>query len=321
MKAVVYRQFGSPDVLQVEEIQKPTPKPDEVLVKIEAASVNAADWHLLRAEPFIIRFAGFGFLKPKHTILGSDIAGRVEAVGENVTSFKPGDEVFGDISGCGLGGFAEYVCTCADMLTLKPEGISFEEAAAVPLAAVTALHGLRDFCNIGEGKKVLINGASGGVGSFAVQIAKAYGAEVTGVCSTRKMEMVRSIGADHIIDHTKEDFTKNGQQYDIIFDTAAHHSMFDYKRSLNEGGTYLMVGGDKFLQALILGPSISLVGDKKLGTMTNTPNRKDLEIVRQMIEEGKIKPVIDRTFSLDQTADAIRYLEDGHAQGKVIIKA
>ena len=215
MKAIIYTKYGSPDVLQFKDVEKPTPKDNEVLVKIFAASVNAADWHLLRADPILARFAT-GLLKPKNTILGSDIAGRVEAVGSNVKQFKPGDDVFGDISGCGWGGFAEYVCVIETALALKPTNLTFEQAAAVPMAAVTALQGLRDKGQIQAKQKVLINGASGGVGTFAVQIAKAFGAEVTGVCSTRNMDMVRSIGADHVIDYTREDFTKNGQQYDLI---------------------------------------------------------------------------------------------------------
>jgi NADPH:quinone reductase-like Zn-dependent oxidoreductase len=231
MKAIVNTTYGSPDVLQFKDVEKPSPTDNEVLIKVLAASVNAADLHLLRADPFLIRFMS-GLLKPKTTILGADIAGRVEAVGKNVTQFKPGDEVFGDISGCGWGGFAEYVCASEDALALKPTNLSFEEAAAVPMAAVTALQGLRNKGQIQPGQKVLINGASGGVGTFAVQIAKSFGAEVTGVSSTRNVDMARSIGADHVIDYTQADFTKNGQQYDLILAANGDRSISEYKRAL-----------------------------------------------------------------------------------------
>src|SRR3989440_10404101 len=230
MKAIVYTEYGSPDVLQFKEVEKPTPKDNEVLVKVHATSVNAGDWHLLRAKPFLMRLMGYGLLKPKHTILGSDIAGRVEAVGRNVKQFQSGDEVFGNTAKYGFGGFAEYVSVPENALVLKPTNISFEEAAAVPQAAVVALQGLRDKGRIQSGQKVLIHGAGGGVGTFAVQIAKAFGAEVTGVDSTRKLDMLRSIGADHVIDYTQEDFTKSGQRYDLILDVVASQSIFDYKR-------------------------------------------------------------------------------------------
>ncbi len=241
MKAVVYTKYGPPDVLQLKEVEKPTPNDDEVLIKVRAASVNPLDWHLMRAEPFLARLE-VGFLKPKNKILGADIAGRVEAVGRNVKQFQLGDEVFGEIFENGLGGFAEYVSVPESALALKPANISFEAAAAVPIAALTALQGLRDKGEIQSGQKVLINGASGGVGTFAVQIAKSFGAEVTGVCSTRNLEMVRSIGSDQVIDYTQEDFTKNGQRYDLILDVAAYHSIFDYKRALSPEGIYVMVG-------------------------------------------------------------------------------
>ena len=240
MKAIVYTHYGPPEVLKLEDVQKPVPQDDEVLVKVHAASANAADWHLMRGQPFLMRLMGFGLLKPKNTILGSDIAGRVEAVGRNVKQFQPGDEVFGNIQG----GFAEYVCAREDALVLKPANISFEEAAAVPLAALTALHGIRDKGQIKPGQKVLINGASGGVGTFAVQIAKYFWAEVTAVCSTEKMEMARSIGADHVIDYTQEDFTKSGWHYDLILGVNGFRSIFDYKRALSPRGIYVMAGGN-----------------------------------------------------------------------------
>src|SRR2546423_8499861 len=243
MKAIVYTQYGSPDVLQFKEVARPTPQDNEVLVKVHAASVNAAELHFLKADPFLMRFMGFGLLKPKHTILGAAMAGRVEAVGRNVTQFQPGDEVFGDLTKCGWGAFAEYVCAREDALALKPANVTFEQAAAVPLAAVTALQGLRAKGQIQPGQQVLIYGASGGVGTFAVQLAKSFGAQVTGVCSTRNVDMVRSIGADHVIDYTQEDFTKNGQRYDLIFAVNGYHSLADYKRALNPGGAYVFIGG------------------------------------------------------------------------------
>ncbi|MEJ7631884.1 MAG: NAD(P)-dependent alcohol dehydrogenase [Rubrobacteraceae bacterium] len=321
MKAIVSTKYGSPDILNFEEVRNPTPKDDEVLVEVHAASTNAADWHTLRADPFLVRLMGFGLLKPKNKILGADIAGRVEAVGRNVTQFQPGDEVFGDLSGCGFGGFAEYVCASEDALALKPANISFKEAAAVPLAAVTALQGLRDKGHIQPGQKVLINGASGGVGTFAVQIAKSFGAEVTGVCSTSKMDMVRSIGADHVIDYTQEDFTKNGQQYDLILAANGYHPISDYKRALSPNGTYVMTGGSgaQMFQAVTLGPIMSMTGSKKMGNSMAKPNKEDLVFMKELLEDGKITLVIDRTYSLSETPEAIRYLEEGHATGKVVI--
>src|SRR5436305_6953001 len=243
MKAIVNTHYGSPDVLQLKEVERPTPKDNEVLVKVHAASVNAAEWHLLRGKPFLMRLMGFGLLKPKNTILGAAMAGRVEAVGRNVKQLQPGDEIFGDVSKCGWGAFAEYVCAREDALALKPANVTFEEAAAVPLAAVTALLGLRAKGQIQPGQQVLIHGAGGGVGTFAVQIAKAFGAEVTGVCSTRNVDMVRSLGADQVIDYTQEDFTKNGQRYDFIFAVNGYHSISDYKRALNAKGVYVFIGG------------------------------------------------------------------------------
>src|SRR5437763_1002498 len=266
MKAIVHTHYGSPDILQLKEVARPTPKEDEVLVKVNAASVNAADWHLMRGKPFLVRLMGFGLLKPKHKILGTDIAGRVEAVGRNVKQFQPGDEVFGSMRG----GFAEYVCAREDSLVLKPANISFEEAAAVPIAAVTALQGLRDKGRIQPGQKVLINGASGGVGTFAVQIAKSFGTEVTAVCSTRNVDMARSIGADHVIDYTQEDFTRNGQRYDLILAANGYHPISDYKRALSPRGTYVMSGGSsmaQLFQAMLVGALISMTGSKKKGNL------------------------------------------------------
>jgi NADPH:quinone reductase-like Zn-dependent oxidoreductase len=320
MKAIVYTEYGSPDVLELKEVVKPTPKDNEVLVKVYAVSANAADLHLLRADPFLIRLSS-GLLKPKNTILGSDIAGRVEAVGRNIKQFKPGDEVFGDISAGGWGGFAEYVCAREDALVLKPANLSFEEAAAVPMAAVTALQGLRTKGQIQPGQKVLINGASGGVGMFAVQIAKSFGAEVTAVCSTRNLDIVRSIGADHVIDYTREDFTQNGKRYDLILAANGNRSISDYRRVLTPQGTYVMTGGAmaQLSEVMLKGPWISMTGSQKMGNLLAKPNKQDLAFIKQLLEAGKVKPVIDRYYPLSEVADAIRYLEEGRAQGKVVI--
>lgn len=320
MKAIVYHTYGSPDVLKLEEVQKPAPQDNEVLVKVVAASVNAADWHLLRADPFLARFAQ-GLLKPKNTILGVDVAGRVEAVGSKVTQFRPGDEVFGDLSACGYGTFAEFVCGTEDAFALKPATLSLEQAATVPLAAVTALQGLRDSGKIQAGHKVLINGASGGVGTFAVQIAKAFGAEVTAVCSTGKVEMVRALGADHVIDYTREDFTQNGLQYDLILAANGYHPLAAYQRALSPKGIYVMTGGTmpQLFQAMLLGPWRSRNTKQKMGSLMARPSQKDLLFVRELIDSGKVKPVIDRCYPLHRVPDAIRYLEEGHAAGKVVI--
>ena len=320
MKAIVYTKYGSPDVLEFKEVEKPTVKDNDVLVKIYAASLNAADWHLMRADPFFARFM-FGLLKPKFNILGVDIAGRVEAVGRNVKEFQPGDEVFGDLFACGLGGFAEYACATENALVLKPANLSFDEAAAVPLASVTALQALCDKGHIQPGQKVLVNGASGGVGTFAVQLAKSFGAEVTGVCSTSKSEMVRSIGADHVIDYTKEDFTKNGQHYDLIIAANGYHPISDYKRTLSPRGIYVMTGGSgkQMVEAMFQGSWISMTGSKKMGNLSMKSNHKDLIFMKELLEAGKVKPVIDRLYPLSEVADAMRYLEEGHARGKIVI--
>ena len=315
MKAIVYAEYGSPDVLQLKEVERPTPRDNEVLVKIYAASANAADWHLMRAEPFLARLEN-GLLKPKNTKLGADVAGRVEAVGRNVTQFQVDDEVFGSMPLNELGGFAEYVCANEDALALKPTRLTFEQAAAVPLAAFTALQGLRDKGQIQPGQKVLINGASGGVGTFAVQTAKSYGTEVTGVCSTRNLDMARSIGADHVIDYTKEDFTRNGQRYDLIFDAVGNRSVSDYQRALSPNGI-CAVAGFTSLSRLF---QIMLLGGKKIGLMeTAKANKKDLLFIKELLEAGKVVPVIDRAYPLSEVPEAIRYLETGHAQGKVVI--
>ena len=320
MKAIVNTQYGSPDVLEFKEVDKPAPKDNEVLVKIHAASVNAGDWHLLRGTPFPVKLV-FGIRKPRVQILGTDIAGRVEAVGENVTQFKLGDAVFADVSGFGFGAFAEYKCVPEHGLVSKPVGMAFEQAAAVPSAALTALQGIRDKGKIQPGHAVLIHGASGGVGSFAVQIAKSFGADVTGVCSTRKMEMVRSIGADHVIDYTQEDCIDNGQRYDLIFDAAAFRSIFDFNRALKPKGTYVFAGGSGtgLLQVMLLGPFISLFSGKKMTSMLVSPNPKDLAFIGDLMESGEIVPFIDKRYPLSDVADAIRYLEDRHVQGKVVI--
>src|SRR6184192_270311 len=321
MKAMVYHTYGSPDVLKLEEVQKPVPQDDEVLVQVHATSVNASDWHLLRAKPFLMRLMRYGLLKPKHTILGSDIAGRVEAVGRNVKQFQSGDEVFGNTAKSGFGGFAEYVSVPEEALVLKPANISFEKAAAVPQAALTALQGLRDKGQIQKGQKVLIHGASGGIGTFAVQLAKAFGAEVTAVCSTRNVDIVRSIGADHVIDYTQEDFTRNGQRYDLILAVNGYHSISDYKRALNPEGVYVMTGGSnaQMFQAILLGPLVSMTGRQKMGNSAHKPNKKDLMFMKELLEADKVTPVIDRRYPLGETAEAIRYLEAGHAKGKVVI--
>ena len=315
MKAIVYTKYGSPDVLQFKEVEKPTPNENEVLVKIYATSANAADWHLMRAEPFLARLEN-GLLKPKNTKLGADLSGRVEAVGRNVKQFQVGDAVFGSMPLNELGGFAEYVCANEDALALKPARLTFEQAAAVPLAALTALQGLRDKGQIQPGQKVLINGASGGVGTFAVQIAKSFGTEVTGVCSTRNLDMVRSIGADHVSDYTKEDFTQNGQQYDLIFDAVGNRSVSDYQRALSPDGICAVAGFTSLARLF----QFMLLGGKQVGLMeTVKGNKKDLLFIKELLEAGKVVPVIDRCYPFSEIADAIRYLETGHAQGKVVI--
>lgn len=319
MKAVVFTKYGEPDVLHLEEVEKPSPKENEVLVKVHAASINSWDLELMRGTPFFNRLV-FGLLKPtKINTLGCDIAGRVEAVGKNVQDFHVGDEVFGDLSGCDWGGFAEYVCAHDNALTLKPNNITFEEAAAIPQAGLLSLQGLLKG-KIQQGQKVLINGASGGSGTFAIQIAKSFGAEVTGVCSTSKMELVRSLGADHVIDYTKEDFTKNGHHYDLIIDAHGYHSIFDYKRALSPSGAYIMHGGSSSLanQLIVMGTVISMTGNKKMSLLLHKPN-KDIQLMKELIEAGKVVPIIDRCYPLSEVREAFEYYAKGEAKGKVVI--
>lgn len=322
MKAIICTKYGSPDVLQLQEVEKPAPQDDEVLIRIYAASINARDWRFMRAKPFFVRLMPGGFLQPKNKILGADVAGRVEAIGSNVKQFKPGDEVFGYLpSSTGRGTFAEYVCAKENLITLKPDNLPFEQAAAVPLAAMTALQSLRDKGNIQPGKKVLINGASGGVGTFAVQIAKAFGAEVTAVCSTRNLEMVRSIGADHVIDYKKEDFTQNGQPYDLILAVNGYHPLSDYLHALSPDGIYVVAGGSmlQLFQAASNGKRISRTGGQKIVVLSLVQNQKDLIFIKELLESGKIIPVIDGCYPLSKTAEAFRYYEKMHAKGKVVI--
>ena len=331
MKAIVCTKYGPPDVLQLKEVAKPTPNEDEALIKVYAASLNAGDFEILRGT-WSARFGGP--LKPMHRILGSDIAGRIEAVGRNVKQFRAGDEIWGDLSLLGYGAFAEYVCIPENALRRKPTRMTFEEAAAIPSAGIVALQNLRgvgsaspslflsDKGNIQPGQKVLINGAGGGVGTFAVQIAKSRGAEVTGVDSLSKLDMLRSIGADHVINYTQEDFTKSGQRYDLILDVVASRSIFAYRRVLSPKGVFVMVGGSlvAILQAFLLGPLISMTGSKKMGTVMWKPNHQaDLAILEELFEAGKVKPVIDRCYLLSEVPAALRYLEEGRAQGKVAI--
>ncbi len=321
MKAIVYTRYGPPEVLRLEEIATPTPADNEVLIKVCAAGANPLDWRIMRAKPFFVRMVS-GVFKPKHNILGSDIAGRVEAVGRDVKELQTGDEVFG-ARGFALGGFAEYVCATEDQLVMKPANVSFEAAAAVPVAAMTALQGLRDKGGIKRGQRVLVDGASGGVGTFAVQIAKSYGTEVTAVCSTRNLETARSIGADHVIDYTQEDFTRNGQRYDLILAANARHSVFDYRRALSDEGICVKAGGKPTLRGaledLLVGPFLSMSGRKKVFSFMTKGNKTDLVFLRELLEAGKVVPVIDRRYPLSDTAEALRYLEEGHARGKVVI--
>ncbi|MCB8979804.1 MAG: NAD(P)-dependent alcohol dehydrogenase [Ardenticatenaceae bacterium] len=320
MKAIVTTKYGSPEVLQLEEVEKPAPNDNEVLVKIHAAAITAGDVIVLKGEPFVTRLAT-GLLEPKNMIPGKEMAGRVVAVGQNVTQFQLGDEVFGDLSVASWGAFAEYVAVPESAIALKPTNLTFEEAAAVPESAVVALQGLRDKGKIQSGQKVLINGASGGVGLYAVQIAKAFGVEVTAVCSTRNIELVCSLGADHVVDYTQEDFTQNGQQYDLILAANGYHPISDYKRALSPEGIYVATGGTmtQSLQATMLGPFISMTGRKKMGGMLVKPNKTDLVFVKELIEANKVTPVIDRRYPLSEVADAFRYMGEGRAQGKVVI--
>ena len=323
MKAIVYHEFGSPDVLRIEEVDKPVPTDNQLLIKVRAVSVNPLDWHFMEGTPYIGRPLAFGFLKPEVTRLGVDYAGTVEAVGKNITDFKPGDEVYGNK----FGAFAEYLVANDKALALKPTNLTFEQAASLPVAAITALQALRDTGKLQPGQKVLINGASGGVGTFAVQIAKTLGAEVTGVCSGRNAEMVRSLGADHVIDYTKEDFSKGAERYDVILDNVGNQPLGGFRRVLNPKGIYVMIGGggvkdDAWFGALVR-PIKSVLMSKfisqEMKPMLADMNRKDLTVLADMIQAGKVKPVIDRTYPFNQLPDAMRYLEEGHARGKVVV--
>jgi NADPH:quinone reductase-like Zn-dependent oxidoreductase len=319
MRAAVYSRYGPPDVVQIKDVEKPVPKNNEVLIKVRAASVNPLDRYGMRGTPYIARMAG-GLSKPKDSRLGVDVAGQVEAVGRNVTQFRPGDEVFGMCKGA----FAEYVCTSELALAMKPEKVTFEQAASAPVAAFTALQGLRDKGRIQPGQKVLINGAAGGVGTFAVQIAKWFGAEVTGVCSTRNVEMIRSIGADRLIDYTQENFTRSGQRYDLFLDCVGNHSFSACRRILNPEGIHIVVGAPygrwigplaRMFKALVLS---GFVGQRIVAFIAK-PGKEDLTMMGELMATGKVTPVIDRHYKLGEVPEAIRYLEEGHTRGKVVI--
>jgi NADPH:quinone reductase-like Zn-dependent oxidoreductase len=318
MKAVVYSRYGPPEMLRLEEVDRPVPKDNEVLVQVRAVSVNASDWEILRGKPLYSRIGGP--FRPRYRTLGSDIAGRVEATGPGVTRFRPGDEVFGDNLAL-MGGFAEYARAAEKSLALKPTGMSFEVAAAIPQAGVIALQGIRRKGNVQPGQRVLINGAGGGAGSFAVQLAKVAGAEVTGVDGTAKLDFLRSLGADHVVDYTREDFTRTGEHYDLVLDVIAHRSVFDYRRALAAGGQYLYVGGSvsTLLQILTMGPMIGRRDDRKVRILVVQPNAQDLLTVAELCQAGTIIPAIDKRFSLAEVPDALRYLGAGHAHGKLVI--
>ena len=322
MKAMIYTQYGSPDGLRLVDMPKPIPKTGEVLVKIHAAAVNSADIRLLRGQPFIVRLTGYGMFKPKHTILGSDIAGRVEAVGSGVTEFKPGDFVYGDLSNDGMGGFAEYVAAPQAVLAPMPSTLRFEEAAAVPLAGITALQALRDKGQVRAGERVAINGASGGVGTFAVQIAHALGADVTAISSASKLELLKELGAAQVIDYASEDFTERVGQYDVILGINGYHSLAHYARALKPGGRYVMVGGTdaQIFEAMLRAPLMPKRDGKRLGNLMAKTTSADLRALAALIERGAVKPVIERCYPLADTAEALRYLEAGHARGKLVIQ-
>ena len=320
MRAIVYRRYGSPDVLEVEEIPKPAPADDEVLIRVHAASVNPYDWHFMRGEPYPLRLMA-GVPRPKNPRLGADVAGEVEAVGKNIRGLKPGDAVFGTCHGS----LAEYACGTEPKLAIKPEKVTFEEAASVGIAAITALQGLRDKGRVRAGHKVLVNGAAGGVGTFAVQLAKSFGAEVTGVCSTKNVEMVRSIGADHVVDYTQQDFTKGGEHYEILLDCVGNRSLSAYGRVMSANGIHVAAGGKAgrwmvgVLLSMITSRVRSALGSKKFLSLLANINAQDLAIMGELVASGKVKPVIDRRYGLSEVPEAIRYLEEGHARGKVVI--
>ena len=318
MKAIVYHEYGSPDVLKLEEVQKPTPADNQLLIKIHAVSINRSDWEGVVGKPLYVRIGGL--FKPGNRILGSDIAGTVEAVGKDVKQFKSGDEVFGLILNYG-GGFAEYACKSEKALALKPAAMTFEQAAAIPQAAFIALQGIREKGQVQPGQKVLINGAGGGTGTFAIQLAKLAGAEVTAVDNAEKLDFMRSLGADHVIDYTREDFTQNGQQYDLILDVIASRSIFAYPRALKPNGNYFMAGGSvaTMFQSLLLGPLIGRITSKNIKLLVVQTDSKDLVYITELIESGKVVLVIDKRYSLSETAEALRYLGEGHAKGKIVI--
>ena len=320
MQAIIYERYGSPDELRLAEIEKPTPKADELLIAIKASSINSRDWRLLRANPFFLRFMGQGLLRPANPILGADIAGRVEAVGENVTQFRPGDDVYGFLSVDQGGAYAEYACAAATVMAPKPANLSYEQAAAVPLAALTALEGLRDLGGIEAGQRVLIQGGSGGVGTFAVQIAKSLGAHVTAVCSTRNVEMVRSLGAGEVIDYKKEDVTRSAHPFDLIFAVNGYHPINDYMRILKPGGSYVVAGGTmrQLFQAMLRRRGNNGSG-QKTHVVDLQQSQEDLLFMTGLIESGQVRPVIDAVYPLSQTADAFRTYENEHARGKIVI--
>jgi NADPH:quinone reductase-like Zn-dependent oxidoreductase len=324
MKAIVQEVYGPPDLLKLMDVEKPAPKDNQVLVKVAASSINYNNLGFVLGEPWLIRVTGL--TGPKYRTPGNDIAGVVEAVGKDVKQFKPGDEVYGDLFEAGFGAFAEYVCVPEKTIAVKPGNLSFEDAAAVPESSIVALQGLRN-AKIAAGKKVLINGASGGIGTFAVQIAKALGAEVTGVCSTKNLELVRSIGAAHVIDYTREDFAESGKKYDLILATTGYRPILDYKKALSPDGVYAATGGTMFgkegmkqiWEGMLIAPFLSLSGRQKMFMSNTVPNRKDLDYMRGLIESGKIKPVIDRKYPLSRVAEALTYYKEGHTKGKIVI--
>lgn len=314
MKAIVYTKYGPPEVMGLREVEKPIPTDDEVLVKVYAASVNYSDWAFVRGKPFMLRLMDQAPFRPKHPILGADISGVVESVGKHVRQFASGDQVYGDLSTSGWGGFAEYAVAPKDVIALKPANLNYEEAAAVPQAGMVALQGLRDAGKLKAGESVLINGASGGIGTFAVQIAKAMGAEVTAVCSTKNLEFVWSIGADHVIDYTREDFANGGRQFDLILDISASRSMEDCERALTPTGLYVLAGGDisRIIQA-------SMSKSPRIRNHSQSLNQQDLILLKDLVESGKVVPVIDRRFPMKETAVAVGYYGKRHSRGKVVI--
>lgn len=320
MQAMTYRAYGAPDVLQSTTIARPVPGANDVLVQVHAASLNQADLYLLRGEPLVARLFS-GLRRPRHPTLGADIAGRVVAVGSGVTSLQPGDAVYGDLSASGRGGFAEYVCARAEALAPKPASLSFAQAAAVPMAAVTALQGLRTAGPVAAGERVLVHGASGGVGTFAVQLARAMGARVTAVCSARHLEQARTFGAEHVIDYTREDFTRDGRRYDLILVVNGRRSLAEYRRALSPRGRLVVAGGDVgiILQATLLGPVMSLIHRVPVRSLAARPSRDDLLFVGQLLDNGVVVPAIDRCYPLQELPEAMRYLADGHACGKIVI--